>query len=118
MLSQTRPMAAPSASLMMPATGAVCPRKKAAVAEASIRGSEAQAAFPSQPALQIKFAMLVANAIMLTLNSICSGLYLLPDLGQHCTTVDRQAMKTASSALRFTIAIRRKGRLSDMLPSI
>src|SRR5208282_1041995 len=49
---------------------------------------------------------------------ICSGLYLLPDLGQHCTTVDRQAMKTASSALRFTIAIRRKGRLSDMLPSI
>src|SRR5271168_4128385 len=118
MLSQTRRMAAPSASLMMPATGAVCPTKKAAVAEASISGSEAHADFPSQPAFQIMFAMQVANAIMLTLNSICSGLNLLPDFGQHCTTVDTQAMKTASSALRFTTAISKKGRLTDMLPSM
>jgi len=41
-------------------------------------GSDAQAAFPSQPAFHIQFATLVANAIMLTLNSICSGLNQLP----------------------------------------
>src|SRR5271165_973504 len=104
MLSHTRRMAAPSASLMMPATGAVCPTKNAAVAEASIRGSDAHAVFPSQPAFQIRLAMLVANAIMLTLNSICSGLNLPPDFGQHCTTVDRHAIEIASSALRFTTA--------------
>src|SRR5271155_4437836 len=123
MLSQTRRMAVPSASLMMPATGAVCPTKNAAVAEASMSGSEAQAELPqaelpSQPALQIKLAMLAANAIMLTLNSICSGRNLLPDFGQHCTTVERQAIETASSALRFTTAISRKGRLTDMVPSM
>src|ERR1700690_3050912 len=118
MLSQTRRMAAPSASLIMPATGAVCPTKNAAVAEASISGSEAHAAFPSQPAFQIKFAMQVANAIMLTLNSICSGFDLLPAFGQHCTTVDRHAITTASRALRLTTAISRKGRLTDMLPSM
>src|ERR1700688_4083515 len=107
MLSQTRRMAAPSASLMMPATGAVWPRKKAAVAEASISGSEAHAALPSQPAFQIRLAMLVAKAIMLTLNNICSGLNLLLGFGQHCTTVDNDAMKTASTALRFTTAMSR-----------
>src|SRR5271154_4036447 len=122
MLSQTRRMAVPSASLMMPATGAVCPTKNAAVAEASMSGSEAQAELPqaelpSQPAFQIKLAMLAANAIMLTLNSICSARNLLPDFGQHCTTVDRQAMETASSALRFTTAISRKGRFTDIVPS-
>src|SRR5580700_9035460 len=98
MLSHTRRMAAPSASLMMPATGAVCPRKKAAVAEASMSGSDAHAALPSQPAFQIKLAMLVANAIMLTLNSICSGLNLPLDFGQHCTMVETHAIETASSA--------------------
>src|SRR5271163_1804577 len=118
MLSQTRRMAVPSASLMMPATGAVCPTRNAAVAEASVSGSEAQADLPSQPAFQIKLAMLAANAIMLTLNSICSGRNLLPDFGQHCTTVERQAIETASSALRFTTAISRKGRLTDMVPSM
>src|SRR5271156_2558793 len=117
MLSQTRRMAVPSASLMMPATGAVCPTRNAAVAEASVSGSEAQADLPSQPAFQIKLAMLAANAIMLTLNSICSARNLLPDFGQHCTTVDRQAMETASSALRFTTAISRKGRFTDIVPS-
>src|SRR5271156_6690618 len=118
MLSQTRRMAVPSASLMMPATGAVCPTRNAAVAEASVSGSEAQADLPSQPEFQIKLAMLAANAIMLTLNSICSGLNLLPNLGQHCTTVDTHAIKTASTALKFTTAINRNGRLTDMLPSI
>src|SRR5580700_597972 len=127
MLSQTRRMAVPSASLMMPATGAVCPTKNAAVAEASMSGSEAQvdpqgdlpqADLPSQPAFQITLAMLAANAIMLTLNSICSGLNFLPDFGQHCTTVERPAIDTASSALRFTTAMSRKGRLTDMLPSM
>src|SRR6202162_3022752 len=118
MPSQMRRMAAPSATLMMPATGAVCPRKKAAVAEASIRGSDAHAALFSQPAFQIRFAMLVANAIMLTLNNICSGLNFLSACGQHCTTVDMPAIKTASTALRLTTAIKRNGRLTDMLPSI
>src|SRR5580693_1131773 len=118
MLSQTRRMAVPSASLMMPATGAVWPTKNVAVAEASISGSEAQADLPSQPAFQIKLAMLAANAIMLTLNSICSGRNLLPDFGQHCTTVETQAIETASSALRFTTAISRNGRLTDMVPSM
>ena len=75
-------------------------------------------ALASQPAFQIKFAMLVANAIMLTLNSICSGLNFRSGCGQHCTTVDRQAIKTASTALRFTTAISRNGRLTDMLPSM
>ena len=88
------------------------------MAEASISGSEAHAAFPSQPAFQIKLAMLVAKAIMLTLNSICSGLNLPSAFGQHCTTVDRHAIRTASSALRFTTAISRNGRLTDMLPSM
>src|ERR1700722_17468142 len=118
MLSQTRRMAEPSASLRMPATGAVCPRKKAAVAEARISGSEAHAPLPSQPAFQIRLAALVANAIMLTLNTICSGLNVLPDFGQHCTIVDAHAIRTASSALRFTTAISRNGRFTDMLPSI
>src|SRR5580700_5466302 len=118
MPSQTRRRAAPSATLMMPATGAVCPRKKAAVAEANIKGSEAHTALPSHPAFQIRLAMLVANAIMLTLNSICSTLNLLPDFGQHCTTVETHAMKTASSALKFTTAMSRKGKLTDMLPSM
>src|SRR5580658_177432 len=128
MLSHTRRMAVPSASLMMPATGAVCPTRNAAVAEASMSGSEAHAELPqaelphadlpSQPAFQIKLAMLAANAIMLTLNSICSGRNLLRDFGQHCTTVERQAIATASSALRFTTAISRKGRLTDMVPSM
>ena len=71
-----------------------------------------------QPAFQIRFAMLVANAIMLTLNSICCGLNLPLCCGQHCTTVDTHAIKTASTALRFTTAISRNGRLTDMLPSI
>ncbi len=77
-----------------------------------------QADLPSQPAFQIKQAMLAANAIMLTLNNICSGRNFLPDFGQHCTTVERQAIETASRALRFTTAISRKGRLTDMLPSM
>src|ERR1700689_2404021 len=128
MLSQTRRMAVPSASFMMPATGAVCPTKNVAVAQASMSGSEAhahpshgdlpQADLPSQFAFQIKLAMLAAKAIMLTLNSICSGLNFLPAFGQHCATVERHAIETASSALRFTTAISRKGRLTDMLPSM
>ncbi len=58
------------------------------------------------------------SAIMLTLNAICSGLNLPFFCGQHCTTVEIQVIATASAALRFTTAVNRKGRLTDMLPLI
>src|SRR2546423_1672255 len=86
MLSQMRRIAAPSATLMMPATGAVCPRKKAAVAEASISGSDAQAVVPTHPGFEVRLATLAANAIMLTLTSICSGRNFGCGFGQHCTS--------------------------------
>src|SRR5947209_20591137 len=109
MLIQMRRSAVPSVRVMMPATGAVCPRKNVAVAEASMIGSEAHADFPSQLACHSRLAMLDAEAIMLTLNSICTGLNLLGGFGQHCTSVETQPMATASTALRFTTAISRKG---------
>src|SRR5258708_37343307 len=102
---------------MRPANGGVWPTKKAEVAEASLSGSEAQAALPSQPAFQIRLAMLVAKAIMLTLNSICSGLNLPVSFGQHCTTVEILAIRTASTTLRFTTALSRHARFTDMLTS-
>ena len=105
-------------SLRMPATGTVCPRKKAAVVADKVSGRDDQLALPNQLAFQTKFAMLAANAIMLTLNNICSGLNFLSGCGQHCTTVAMPAIKTASTALRLTTAIKRNGRLTDMLPSI
>src|SRR5579864_4004397 len=108
----------PSVKVMMPATGAVWPRKKVAVAEASISGSEAQAECPSQFECHSRLAMLAAQAIMLTLNSICMGLNLASGFGQHCTTVEMQAMATASTALRFTTAMRKNGMFTDMVPLI
>ena len=62
--------------------------------------------------------MLDAEAIMLTLNSICTGLNLLGGFGQHCTSVETQPMATASTALRLTTAISRNGMFTDMLPLI
>ena len=79
---------------------------------------DAHVVFPSQAAFQVRLAILVAKAIMLTLNTICSGLNLLPNLGQHCTTVETHAMNIASTALKFTTAIIKNGRLTDMFPSI
>ena len=81
-------------SLRMPATGTVCPRKKAAVVADKVSGRDDQLALPNQLAFQTKFAMLAANAIMLTLNNICSGLNFLSGCGQHCTTVAMPAIKT------------------------
>src|SRR5579864_7482577 len=113
-----RRKAVPSVSLMMPATGAVCRRKKVAVADASISGSEAQADFPSQFECQIRLAILAAQAIMLMLKSICTGLNLPSGFGQHCTRVETQAMATASSALRLTTAMRKNGMFTDIVPLI
>src|SRR5208282_5293497 len=117
MLTQTLRRAAPSANLMIPATGIVCPSRNAEVAKASISGSDAQT-FADPLACQARTARSVAKAIMLTLNNICSGLNLLPGFGQHCTTVDTHATRTASTALRFATANSRNGRLTDMLPLI
>src|SRR5580698_763481 len=103
---------------MIPARGTVCPRKKTAVVAARTTGKDAQLALASQPAFQKRLAMLVANASMLTLNSIWSGRNLPLDCGQHCTTVEKDAMRTASAALTLNTAISRNGRLTDMLPSI
>src|SRR5271168_507884 len=107
MFNQTVCRNAPSASLMMPATGSVCPRKKAAVANANIKGTDVQL-LPA--ACQARVATLEAKAIILTLNNICSGLNLLGDVGQHCTKVEMHAIETASAALRFTTARSRNGR--------
>src|SRR5258708_22061021 len=114
--TQIRRNAAPSVSLIMPATGAVWPRKKVAVAEAIISGSEAHAVLPIQPACHIKLATLVAKAIMLTLNTICCGLNLASRLGQVCSIVETHAIAAASAALRFTTASSRNGMLTDMFP--
>src|SRR5277367_954120 len=117
MLIQTLCRKAPSASLIMAATGSVCPKKKAAVARASVSGSEAQLLLPF-PACQARPARLAAKAIMLTLKTICSALNFLWDAGQHCTSVEMQAIEMASAALKFTTARRRNGRLTDILPLI
>src|SRR5271157_2425724 len=55
---------------------------------------------------------------MLTLNAICCGLNFAFFRGQHCTAVETQVTTMASAALRFTIAVSRNGRLTDMLPLI
>jgi len=67
MLIQARRIDVLCVSLMMAATGTVCPKKKAAVVADSVTDKDDQLALPSQPAFQSKFAMLAANAIMLTL---------------------------------------------------
>ena len=55
---------------------------------------------------------------MLTLNAICCGLNFAFFRGQHCTAVETQVITTASAALRFTTAVSRNGRFTDMLPLI
>src|SRR5258708_10347999 len=97
---------------MMPATGAVCPRKKVAVAEAIISGSDAHAVLPIQPPCHIKLATLVANAIMLTLNTICCGLKFASRAGQVLTMVGKHSTATAPPALRITTPTRRDGILT------
>src|SRR5271157_2921627 len=72
----------------------------------------------SHSAWNIRLARQLANVIMLTLNAICCGLNLAFFRGQHCTTVETQVTTMASAALRFTIAVSRNGRLTDMLPLI
>src|ERR1700676_2667128 len=118
MLTQTRRIAVPCVSLMMAATGTVCPRKNAAVVVESVSARDAELALDSHLAFQMRVAILAANDIMLTLNTTCSGFHLPPDFGQHCTAVDTDAIKIASTELRLTTAISRNGRLTDMLPSI
>src|SRR4029077_11534535 len=56
--------------------------------------------------------------MMLMLNAICCGLNLASLRGQHCTAVETHVTTTASAALRFTTAVSRNGRLTDMLPLI
>src|ERR1700740_3405941 len=102
----------------MPATGAVCPRNNVAVASPSPRGFEVHPSLEDHCAWNIRLARQVANAIMLTLNAICSSLNFASCRGQHCTMVETHVIATASVALRFIIAVSRKGRFTDILPLI
>src|SRR6267378_6781198 len=116
MLSQVRRKRPPSVRATIAATGAVCPAKKTAAVSASNTGSDAHAAWICELACHNRLARLAANPIMLTLNSICSGLNLLPGLGRLCIAVERHAIVVASTALRLIAAINRNGRLTDMFP--
>src|SRR5579862_5406520 len=102
----------PSLAATMPATGAVCPRNSTIVAITNARVVELHCVRFSQPAWKIRLAEAVAKAIMLRLNVICCGLNLVPFRGQHCTAVETQVIRTASTALRLTIAVSRNGRLT------
>src|SRR5215469_10591460 len=53
---------------------------------------------------------------MLRLNVICCALNFALFRGQHCTAVDTQLTSTASALLRFTAAVSRNGRFTDILP--
>src|SRR5277367_2663023 len=106
----------PSLAATMEATGAVCPRNKVTVASTSPRVLELQGIARNQPAWNTRLARQAAKAIMLTLNDICCGLNFAFFFGQHCTAVETQVTAIASAALRFTTAVNRNGRLTDMFP--
>src|SRR5580704_9991062 len=100
----------------MPATGAVCPRNKVAVANANPIVLELQGSSRSHSECNSRLATQLARAIMLRLNAICCGLNFASFRGQHCTAVEMHATTIAYAALRLTTATRRNGRLTDMLP--
>src|SRR5579863_5966330 len=102
----------------MPETGAVWPRNKVAVANANSRVLELQGMWFNHWAWNIRLAIELAKLIMLRLNAICCGLNFAFFRGQHCTVVATQVMKNASTALKFTTAVSRNGRLTDILPLI
>src|SRR5215475_9513932 len=100
----------------MLATGAVCPRNSVTVPSTSASVEECQNDGLFVTAWKTTLAEEVAKTIMLRLKAICCGLNLAPLRGQHCTVVEMQVITTASTALKFTAAVNRNGRLTDMLP--
>src|SRR4051812_32350604 len=109
----------PSVSATIPATGAVCPRNNAADARSRLNTPCNEVVeLGIQFACASRLAIAVAKAIMLRLNVICCRLNFLFLFGQHCRTVEAHVISTTSAALRFTMALNRNGKFTDMLPSI
>src|SRR4051794_5504170 len=107
----------PSVSATIPATAAVCPRNNAVDAKSRLNTPCNEVVeLGIQFACPSRLAIAVAKAIMLRLNVICCRLTFVFLRGQHCRTVEAHVIRTASAALRLTMALNRNGKFTDMLP--
>src|SRR5438445_2416877 len=99
----------------MIATGRVLASRNAAAAHARYKVRTAIAS-PGWTCSKTYDASPIALAMVPRLKTTCNGFGRLRVFTRHCTRVETEAITTASEKLSSVMAIRRNGRLTDIVP--